>query len=303
MADELFTGVSDALGPIDIDYYAGKPNVTYNIRGVLSLWGAVYLPSTGTPADFFNENAVNPPLVSFQGLKDNVFLPGTSRVLLNKNSNYVTDNKCLVYSSQRSYTYPTTLTTITQSGSSGFYDILQTLQRKVNCELYLDSDMGHGLDNKSDFGFGSGKISTDGLKVYIVSRATTFFQSILNNTTNKLNTDSFQDCVNNRIKSCTPSELRDKNCNTGFTDEAVAPVQNPANTVYNIALVQKNIYINLQQTGLTKIYLSNSAGLIVKSSADTKQQIVLPCNDLQTGIYFLVVQQGAKTHRQKLFIP
>ncbi len=303
MADELFADVSDVLGPINIDYYAGKTNIDFRIKGVLSLWGAVYLPSTGSPADFFNKNNFNPPLVTFQGMKDIVFLPGTSRVLLNKNSNYITDNKCLVYSKQRSYSYPTTLNTITQSGSSGFYEILNTLQRKVNCELYLDSDMGHGLDNRSDFGFGKGKISTDDLKIYIVERATTFFQSVINNTASRLITDNFQDCVNSRIKSCAPADLRDKNCNSSFTDAAIAAVQQPVNTWYNLLQLQKNIYINLRNIGLTKIYLTNSAGLVVKTITDDKQQIVIPCNDLQTGIYFLVVQQGPKTQRQKLFIP
>ena len=64
-------------------------------------------------------------------------------------------------------------------GSQGLYDVIKT-QLNKKAELYIDCDMKHGLEEGlSDFGIGD-TVNNKKVQTYIVQRAATFFQYIMN---------------------------------------------------------------------------------------------------------------------------
>jgi hypothetical protein len=74
--------IEDALGPLQADYYYGDvPDETHTywpkIAGVFNCWGGIFMPKTfdSHEYDFFASSNPddNPPMISFQGEKDEVF--------------------------------------------------------------------------------------------------------------------------------------------------------------------------------------------------------------------------------------
>jgi acetyl esterase/lipase len=67
------------MGSINADYYYGEPSIEFqpNIKGVLSMWGAISLPKrfnlVNNQSSFFAGNTYNPPMIAFAGAKDQVF--------------------------------------------------------------------------------------------------------------------------------------------------------------------------------------------------------------------------------------
>ncbi len=80
--------------------------------------------------------------------------------------------------------------------------------------------MGHGLDKDctgvgcytSEFGTGLGTLND--VVIYIVQRAATFFQAVINNKTGNLTRKIFVECENKR-KKCSGTNTNDNNDCTG----------------------------------------------------------------------------------------
>ncbi|HRI21494.1 MAG TPA: T9SS type A sorting domain-containing protein, partial [Panacibacter sp.] len=307
MNDEVFLDVAPALGPIDIDYYSGSPAITYSIKGVLNLWGAAFLPSQIQVAAFLNQNRIIPPMIAFQGLADSTLYPTTAKVLLDHSSSFNFETRCLLPLNGRSQTYylPRHVKTLTQSGSSGLYDVLTTgLNTPVPCELYLDSDMAHGIGAKSDFGFG--QINKTELRKYIVQRAATFFQAIANNKTGLLITTKFTDCINSRALSCKATDFKDKNCNSNTTETASSEETNSISSAAmgfcKILQHNKDIKLQFQSFGPSDISIYNLQGARVKFIHATSSEVVLKCTDIQAGIYVIIIKQGNKIQKNKIIL-
>lgn len=219
--------LEDVLGPIDDNYYYGGKTINYRkyIRGVMLGWCGTPLPVDSNDLqsqyNFFTNNADspydNPPLIAFHGAKDDVFPISRGDSPFNKqkvyfakpssNPNYNSESYCLTN------TGPYKLDTIAGSADAisaspkNMYDVLHQLGRP--CEMYIDSNMTHGLDKDDDTAisdFGTLAKNDDSIKLYMSQRTATFFQAILNNKTlSDLGNTLFNDCVNKRKKCNLPN--------------------------------------------------------------------------------------------------
>ena len=301
MYEKVFKGIKDVLGVANADYYKGSTDIGFSIKGVMNLWGALYTSSDESLSDFLTQNKSNPPMIAFHGLKDQVFIPGTIKGLLANKAPYNFETKCLFpekNGNPTAYIIAPDFKTIIHSGSSGVYDALDNgLLKFVKSELYLDSDMGHGLDINSDFGFGRGKISRDSLKVYIVERAAVFFQTIANKRSTLLATTKFTDCVNYRVQSCLISDLRDNNSCKGIT-----PTPGLLNDA-EFKIYQKNKTINIQRNkqDVLSITLFDLKGNVIKSKLSKNEIESLDCSFCKPGIYLLLLQQQGAVKRVKIY--
>ncbi len=96
-------------------------------------------------------------------------------------------------------------------GPVALQGLVQNAGKKA--EVYLDCEMGHGLDN-DDPGFqsefGTELTNQHDVLIYMVQRSATFFQSILTNTA--INGPSiFTECENYR-NSCQSSGINNDGC-------------------------------------------------------------------------------------------
>ncbi len=220
--------ISQALGPIDADYYVGGTDVLYHslIKGVLAQWGSLALPNgynNLTAKNFFDYKV---PVILFHGKQDPIVpigrqdinfapvdnMPGSQT---NYGNIYNLETSCLATTSFKAAGSATpTPDVFTYGSDSIFYNILQPLN--IPSELHVDLQMRHGLDPdgpafKSDFGIGTTLgTNTDystaaAVSLYIISRACIFFQNIIggnaqarqnSSTTHKV----FIECENNRVK-------------------------------------------------------------------------------------------------------
>jgi acetyl esterase/lipase len=205
----------DALGSINADYYYGESNIDYRsaILGVLNCWGGIPVPSNlkGTPETFFSSSLVT-PVIAFHGKKDNVipfdeaiyskdikFSPNTM-----PHAPFNSSNECLI-------TGPVSLENTASTpdlyfGSSlDMYNIAKHYNKLA--ELYIDCNMKHGIRDETQTYFGTGLSVNEDVGNYIVQRAATFFQAIMNNkTAGDIGPPSkFTDCENTR-KKCDPPD-------------------------------------------------------------------------------------------------
>ena len=218
--------ISQALGPIDADYYVGGTDVLYHslIKGVLAQWGSLALPNGYTSATAKNFFDYKVPVILFHGDKDNVvnidrqdinFAPVDNNTSTNYGNIYNLETSCLSTASFKAAGNPNPNPDIFTYGSRSIFNyILQPLN--IPSELHVDLQMKHGLDTdgpafKSDFGIGTTLgTNTDystaaAVSLYIISRACIFFQNIIggnaqgrqnSSTTHKV----FIECENNRVK-------------------------------------------------------------------------------------------------------
>ncbi len=205
MINQIFPSVSSYLGDIDGDNYLGNASEgSYTIKGVLDLWGAAHLPLNfaSNPAGFFSQNSKRPSLIAFHGGSDGVINIDSSNLFFSPStSRYRSESLCV----NGTYTLPdngANKSDLKLYGSQGFYKILKT-SLNIPCELYIDCDMKHGLDEAtSDFGLANGDasaVSVKDVQVYIVQRAATFFQYVMNpNFPYTLTHTRFVDCLNSR---------------------------------------------------------------------------------------------------------
>lgn len=215
--------IKDLLGPIDADYYFGEPSIVYKplIKGIVSFWGGTPVPirfMNNQSAFFSRVNGITPkPVISFHGANDSTFpyYMNDAQVATyspppnagEPNFNAVTT--CLLGSS---FTLDNDANPdVFLASSLNYYTYAKKIDTAMPMELYLDCQMGHGLDLvdgpefKSDFG--TGFDNANAVTIYMVSRAAIFFQAILNGkTAGEIGPPSmFTECENTREK-CNPPD-------------------------------------------------------------------------------------------------
>jgi hypothetical protein len=202
------------MGPINANFYYGGTNISYSIKGVMSMWGGILLPpsySGMTNQSGFFAGGTNPPMIAFAGQKDKVFwldpdfhqdtrfspfrplpLPPNASV----------ETRCLPndppYTPYKIEDLDNSIDLVTGS-TLNMYNILQTLN--VPSEMYIDCQMKHGLDGKDDLAisdFDTGIANDNDVGTYMVQRACTFFQDVINSVS--YGTTLFYECPNPRIK-------------------------------------------------------------------------------------------------------
>lgn len=232
--------IQDALGPIDADYYYGEPNIAYKnyVRGVLSMWGGIPIPGgyEANQQDFFTQSgfpATIKPVIAFHGKQDKTFPFDMNDPAQNvqfsptsSNPNYNSETRCILNSS---YTVDGIVGSnvppdLISASSDNIYTIGKALSATTPFELYVDCEMGHGLDNDQAPGFesdfGTPYTTEDEVTVYIAQRAAIFFQAVMNNlSAAQIGPPSrFTECINYRIKC---QKLSNPGCND--TDQCSNP--------------------------------------------------------------------------------
>ncbi len=211
---------TDILGPADRVYYdcnTCTTNYYPKILGVMSMWGAGYIPpayatNIATASSYFTGNDI-PSFIGFHGTGDQTaypyFHPAYFSDYLDQtvdgfSFNWAKESNCLLNSS---YTYnqnnPGDAADLYQGGSQMIYEILR--HNCIPAELYLDTHMEHGLDNDGtgfNSNFGAGLTNSTLVNTYMVQRSATFFQAVMNGYGNELGDSKFVDCENERV-TCT----------------------------------------------------------------------------------------------------
>lgn len=226
--DTVYENPGTVLGDIDASFYVGDTTISYfsKIKGVLNLWGSFGVPVNlwNDPAAFISRNTYTPPLISFHGAKDPIFYIGRQFTYNSADSlgdrfrfNFNTERNCLVRGSSFSLDKDADSPDAVSLGADPLYAMFKF--KGIATEEYVDTDMGHGLDEcdtcrdnsyfKSDFG--TGFTNADSVYAYIAGRTATFFTAAMFNIADNLTTTRFVDCENKRIKcnvtdnsACTP---------------------------------------------------------------------------------------------------
>ncbi len=226
--------IKDALGSINSDFYYGDTTIDYKkgIIGAISMWGGFRVPasydSVNNAGGFFT-NAHRTAFIAFHGKLDTVIpydtITASQRIFLSPagHSSYHTQNTCV----STAYTVDGSSTKAKLLVGSGYnmYTIWNNLNDTLLKELYTDCQMHHGLDKDCDTcnfqsDFGTGLTTIDAVGTYMVQRAATFFQAVMNN---KKIADigppsKFTECENTRVKCSGPTTPHCQNNATCPTD-------------------------------------------------------------------------------------
>ena len=316
MINQIFPNVSSRLGAIDINNYLGNASKSsYTIKGILSLWGEAYVPLNfaSNPAGFFSQNSKRPSLISFHGGSDPVVKIDSGSLFFSPStSSYNSESLC----ANGTYKLPDNGANkgdLKSYGSRGLYNIFKT-SLGIKCELYTDCDMAHSLnESTSDFGLANGNasaVTNKQVQIYIVQRAATFFQYLVNASfPSTLRHTKFVDCLNTRFgcnsdSGTTCSETA--TCNTSrissINDQQKLPAKKETNKLFTVTEINKTIYIKFYKPENSKIFLFNINGVPVKNLQTSGSQVVLAGTDLSSGVYLLKVIQGTQTQVTKIIL-
>lgn len=220
------TGINsnNVLGSINQDYYYGDTTIDYQskIKGVLNMWGQIYLPYGSTIYNIPGSSAL-PPMISFQGKQDQLVIPDSARIYNSPSAiphtQFNNTNQCLLSSNTFSIEGVESTPDKTGWGTITFTDYLKL--NNVPVERYIDCQGDHGLeftDDPSDptgRNYGTSWISTvNDAQTYIAQRASIFFQAVLGSYAGSLHDINFIECENYR-HGCSTS---DNNANCHNTD-------------------------------------------------------------------------------------
>jgi acetyl esterase/lipase len=317
MVRQAFPRVAPYLGAVDADNYFGNPaKGKYTIRGVLSLWGGIYVPLQfeNSPADFFSQNKRPPALIAFHGGADNEVNITTSDVFFSAPpSVYNSESLC---TGDGKYSLPDNgrrNADLKLFGSQALYGALKTTLH-IPSELYIDCDMGHGLDEAtSDFGLANGNagaVTDKEVQKYIVQRAATFFQYVMNTSfPSKLSHTRFVNCENDRF-GCNGDAATKCNenatCPAAFKNSSIISQnsinQKEADRLFTAIETGKNIYLNFYKTGNYFIRLFDANGSLLKSTQTSNTKTVLDCSNFSSGIYLIQVMNGTQLQIAKIVL-
>ena len=316
MINQIFPNVSSRLGAVDVNNYLGNASKSnYTIKGILSLWGEAYVPLNfaSNPAGFFSQNSKRPSLISFHGGSDPVVKIDSGSLFFSPStSSYNSESLC----ANGTYKLPDNGANkgdLKSYGSRGLYNIFKT-SLGIKCELYTDCDMAHSLnESTSDFGLANGNasaVTNKQVQIYIVQRAATFFQYLVNASfPSTLRHTKFVDCLNTRFgcnsdSGTTCSETA--TCNTSrissINDQQKLPAKKETNKLFTVTEINKTIYIKFYKPENSKIFLFNINGVPVKNLQTSGSQVVLAGTDLSSGVYLLKVIQGTQTQVAKIIL-
>lgn len=247
MIDQVFPNVKNSLGNINPNYYAAVAPSSIdddyypNIQGVLNMWGSMFIPANATfpynmvdPWSFISKAKYKPPVISIAGVQDATFDIFSQPIWFSIDNPNATIKICPQQTpftnnfGSESRCIPGVSPYLTIQGNPdsdpgnfhvseygiGSETIYNTLKANgIFTELYLDCQMGHGLDDddplcgtctsssnpfkkpgtgstclqcsyRSNFGTNyNNQIATYD---YLASRAATFFQAILTNNKGKV---------------------------------------------------------------------------------------------------------------------
>lgn len=254
--DDVFPNVKNSLGDIDLEdvYYAEPDEVDYfeQIAGILNCWGSLIIPAMTTyfndPYSFFGSQGYNlPPIISFHGKNDETFNYQYQGVYFSPEDEeeddlFQTETRCLVsaYTVPAQNMFENRISAIL-IGSQTIYAMLR--DNTISCELYLDCEAGHGLNDddpdctsctlypgdyrrksnclaclyQSNFGVLTAN-TQEKTYDYMAGRAATFFQAIMGGLASSLVTTRFVECPNYRNK-CTSGSNIDNNGGCDNEDE------------------------------------------------------------------------------------
>ncbi|CAN5658573.1 hypothetical protein BH10BAC2_BH10BAC2_01520 [soil metagenome] len=316
------------LGFVNANFYYGEATITLKekIKGVLSLWGGVYLPMSyeNKKADFFNsaDSLDNPPMIGFHGLQDGVFpLSGKAkkRIFFSPAPdtgiiNYNSESYCL--SSRITLEGNGSTADLANTSGLDMYTMLKKFGRLT--EFYQDCEMEHGLNKdcstcnfKSDFG--TGDTNEKSVWLYIAQRATTFFQGVLNKAKPSdfsNSTTLFTDCENKRIQcnygdkdnNCTNTDI----CSSTSTDSIMQGISTKENDI-KLNLIDIIVYPNpvndiLKLKGIYNAYSIDAFIVDMMGKAVIKGEIIngvfnANLSKLKQGSYYIEVFTG---HQKKI---
>ncbi len=284
------------------------------INGVASFWGAGVGSLTG-PADsatFLDANS--PPLIGFTGELDSV-APATSLVEYRyqpaTNPDVAQCGNTLLYPASV-YNSNGAAPDFRLYGNRAIYNRLRRLG--IPSELYLDSDMDHGLRDDRTYdttaNFGIANPTEDTVISYLVGRAATFFQAVRSGTYATLGRTRFRDSVNCRYgrqtdydcfgaappNLCTtpPAQLGAKAVLTGPGEGAWTLAPNPAGAHCTIR--------SATGENLEAVSVYDGFGRLVWSARPGQPELVLSRNlfGRAPGLYLVDVQIGGQRTRQRL---
>jgi len=316
MINQVFPKVSSNLGAIDVDNYLGNAAASsYTIKGVLDLWGEANVPLSfaANPANFFSQNSKRPSLISFHGNSDNVIKIDSSDMFFSPSTSiYNSESLC----TNGTYTLPdngANNADLKQLGSKRLYEIFTT-SLNIPCELYIDCDMTHSLtESTSDFGLANGDasaVTNKQVQIYIVQRAATFFQYVINsNFPYTLTHTKFVNCLNTRYGCNSDSTTTCSNtatCPKSALQSSSTIVQQNSiikketNTLFTATQINKTVYIKFFKASNSKIVLFNLNGIPLKTMQANSTEAVLDGTNLSAGVYLLHVMQGTQIQIAKI---
>jgi poly(3-hydroxybutyrate) depolymerase len=308
MMIKVFSGVAAVLGASNVNRYAG--NASYTIRGVLDMWGGFPIPLAyvNNPADFIRLNPNIPPLIAFHGNADKEVNIVSKNKFFSEGTVYNSENLC---TNNKTFALPANGKNVSDFkilGSQGLYDMLTT-QIGVKCELYIDCNMGHGLEQGlSDFGLGTSVKNKD-VQAYIVQRGATFFQYITNASfPSTLTHTRFVDCVNPRFgcngdasTACSNTAICPATLNAIAATDNVVMKPEP-NTMFSIMQYNRNIIVNLFGTGDASVNVYSVNGNRIQLQNTTGNTITLDCSAAPAGVYIVQVIKGSKVRNEKIVL-
>ena len=308
MIDKVMPGIKQALGSINADFYLGDTTTKIKIKGVLNMWGGAPVDNgdTSNIPGFFKTNSYLPAMIAFCGEKDPTFN------YLQQPLNYVSptatypiirtplayENRCInagvTYNLNSLYPKANGV----MLGGETMYTTLKGL--KKSAEIYLDSNMKHGLDDGyTGFdGFGLGTSNTDSILIYIAQRSATFFQAVMNNFSGQLKRSQFENCQNYRFadnkadnNACGRNRtliIGHKTEKTGVAakDLPVAGITIVPNPVHDVLRVRFSAAL----TGTVQMQISDANGTIwlqKNTVVAGSQTISVPVSNLASGMYYL----------------
>ncbi len=230
----LIKGVFNMWGQmtIPINYYNSATN-TYHIQDFWSDYGNTIIP----PMIAFHGSKDSTLPIEITKIKfapnATIFVkdPRTGVVVQVNYTPYNSDTSCLL-NSPTPYQLDGVESTfdLIGIGSKGMYDLFHNLAINKKIEVNVDCQMEHGLDadvtciscgippkyprirntnNKCvlckpfQSNFGTPYTNSKDVQIYMVQRATTYFQTILTNQVTNLHNDMFIECENKRVTSYT----------------------------------------------------------------------------------------------------
>lgn len=314
MISQVFPNVSSYLGDINADNYSGNVSEnSYTIKGVLDLWGFACVPLNfaSNPAPFFSQGTKKPAFIGFHGGSDNVInFDSGYMYFASSGERFRSESLCV----NGTYTLPdngANNADLKLYGSEGLNKILKN-SFKVPCELYIDCDMQHGIsESTSDFGLAGGNASAVTIKqveIYIVQRAATFFQYVMNpNFPYTLTHTKFVGCLNSRYGCNSDANVtcsNTANCTNAALQNTSGIIQHSTkeNTLFMVIPINKTIRIKFFKVASTNIVLLNINGIPVKALQTRGEEVILDATNLSAGFYFLRVIQESQMQITKVVV-
>ena len=289
--NRAYPGISspNILGRILRDDYYGALNISFSVKGVLSMWGALVgsgSDSPNFPACITATDKI--PVIAFQGEQDRTVPDSTIKGIFSSGARATAVQCGFSYhlTSAAGFDY--------QYATIPIYNRLQSLG--IPSELYLDSDAGHGLDSTSDYGLSTN--NTDSVEDYIAARAAIFFQEILNNTAGNLKQTLFVDTEDTSTNCDNLSLAVAGNNAKKYNNASLINIDH--RTVMNIYPVPAKNILHIEVNGEVIVALTNQDGRIIIKKTINHSGII-DVSKLPVGIYYLKNNTTGETKKIVVF--